>query len=229
MEEGHSELETGSAFLEAAKRLLDIPILGVADIIQEREQFSLLPRQVIAELPFAIVIGKRVSPTVLGTLEDGPNLIYFHHYRQLNVSLDQAAHKIASEIEELGYKALPIPASQIVDWEKYTGHVSHKRLAWLAGLGWWGRNNLLVTPKWGARVRLASVLTNLPLSPVSPIDADCGSCQRCLSVCPAKAIKESREDFDYTACFSKLKEFRATRGIGQHICGLCVKCCLGRE
>jgi len=206
-----------------------IDLLGVADIREQQGCFYELPRELLARLSFAVVIGVRVSPTVLDTLKDGPNSIYYHHYRQLNFLLDNVALKIAAEIEKLGYCALPIPASQIIDWNKMIGHASHKKLAQLAGLGWRGRNNLLVTEKWGAQVRLASILTDFPLQRGYPVQRDCSSCQACLSVCPAKAIKEEITAFDHIACYNQLREFTRTLHIGQYICGLCVKACYGSK
>jgi epoxyqueuosine reductase QueG len=46
-----------------------------------------------------------------------------------------------------------------------------------------------------------------------------------MAVCPAEAIKEEAAAFDYLACYQKLKEFSKQKGIGQQICGLCVKAC----
>jgi epoxyqueuosine reductase QueG len=186
-----------------------------------------LPENIRDSHPLAVVIALRVSRAVLSTLEDGPNLIYFHHYRQINAQLDRAATLISAEIERRGCSALPIAASQIVDWERMAGQVSHKAIARLAGLGWQGRNNLLVTPQLGAQVRLATVLTDFPLAPDRLLEADCGSCRRCIVVCPAKAIRETPDAFDLPACYDKLNEFRKTRHIQQHICGVCVKACFG--
>jgi len=204
-----------------------IELLGIADIREERKNFVALPERLLLKLPLAIVIGKRVSPTILSTLENGPNLIYYHHYRQLNLWLDQVAEKIAFRIEKEGYYALPIAASQIVNWEKQRGHVSHKKLAELAGLGFRGRNNLFITERWGAQVRLVSILTDFPLKSANPLEKDCGLCKRCLDICPAKAIKEEITNFDYISCYNKLREFSKSWGIGQNICGLCVKACSG--
>lgn len=202
-----------------------IDLLGIADISGGKEHFHHLPMQLLEKLPLAIVIGVGLSPAVLDSLTDAPNLVYLHHYRQINAHLDQASLRIGHEITRLGYLSVPIAASQLVDWEKQLGHVSHKELARLAGLGWRGRNNLLVTEKWGAQVRLASILTNFPLEPAKSLPGDCGSCFRCLSACPVKAIKNDLKDFDSEACYNQLKEFKKKTGIGHHICGLCVKAC----
>jgi len=97
----------------------------------------------------------------------------------------------------------------------------------MAGLGWIGRNNLLVNAKIGARFRLVTILTDIPVEVDESLEADCGVCKKCLSVCPAQAIKEKREDFDHHACFEKLKEFHKLPNIGQYICGICVRACTG--
>jgi epoxyqueuosine reductase len=213
--------------LEEFRRECSLDLLGVADMRQGEKALAGLPENIRDSLPLAVVIALRVSRAVLSTLEDGPNLIYFHHYRQINAQLDRAATLISAEIERRGCSALPIAASQIVDWERMAGQVSHKAIARLAGLGWQGRNNLLVTPQLGSQVRLATVLTDFPLAPDRPLEADCGSCRRCIVVCPAKAIRETPAAFDLPACYDKLNEFRKTRHIQQHICGVCVKACFG--
>lgn len=220
-------LQENRTILEQLRRQCSLDLLGVADVRRKGEELSGLPVNVRDSLPLAVVIALRVSRAVLSTLEDGPNLLYFHHYRQINAQLDHAATKISAEIERRGCSALPIPASQIVDWEKMTGQVSHKAMARLAGLGWQGRNNLLVTPQLGSQVRLATILTDFPLTPDHPLEADCGSCRRCVAVCPARAIGETPAAFDLPACYEKLNEFRKTRRIQQHICGVCVKACPG--
>ena len=152
-----------------------------------------------------------------------------HHYRQVNFLLDRAALLTAGLIQDHGYRALPIAASQIIDWDNQRAHVSHKKLGELAGLGWLGRNNLLVNPEFGSRFRLVTILTDMPLGADAPLAMDCGECQRCVSRCPALAIKDTREAFDHRACFEKLKEFKRRGLVGQYICGVCVKACPGRS
>jgi len=222
-----SVLRQNRHFLDQLRRDCSLDLMGVADLREEEEALAGLPANTRTVLPMAVVIGLRVSRAVLATLDDGPNLLYLHHYRQINAQLDRAATMISAELERHGRSALPIPASQIIDWQKMTGQVSHKAMARLAGLGWWGRNNLLVTPHLGAQVRLATILTDLPLEADRPMEAGCGSCRRCIAVCPAQAIRETPADFDLPACYGKLNEFRKTRGISQHICGVCVKACFG--
>jgi epoxyqueuosine reductase len=205
-------------------------LFGVADLNQVDTADFLLELEIIKELHFAISIAVPVSSTVLSTISGHPNQLYFHHYRQLNALLDRTALRITAEIEKLGYRALPIAASQIVDWKNQRAHLSHKRIAVAAGLGWIGRSNLLVTPQYGSRVRLATILTDMPVGirpGASGTMPDCGSCRACIAVCPAKAIKESARDFDHQACYAQLKEFQRQGHVGQYICGICVRACNG--
>jgi epoxyqueuosine reductase QueG len=203
---------------------MEISLFGVADITEIRKEFK-LDRKLSAAFPRAVSLGRRLLAAVLEEIEDRPTPLYFHHYRQVNNFLDRAALILSGRIQEAGFKALPIPASQIIDWEKQLGHVSHKKVGFLAGLGWMGRNNLLVNPDFGAQIRLVTVLTDMPLEPDRPLDADCDGCAFCLSTCPAGAVKRTREEFDHRACFEKLKEFRRLHIVSQFICGVCVKAC----
>jgi epoxyqueuosine reductase len=200
-------------------------LFGVADLTQTRLTTSGLDTKTLRELPFGISIGIRLSDAVLEDIDDHPTLLYLHHYRQANYILDRIAFHVAARIQRMGGKALPIAASQIVDWEGQKGHLSHKRLAQAAGLGWLGRNNLIVHPEYGARIRLVSVLTDLPVQTNGPLGGSCGECHQCIPLCPAGAIKEQVAEFDHFRCYEKLKEFRNQYNIGQYICGVCIKAC----
>ncbi len=201
-------------------------LFGVADITGIREEFN-LDEKLRQKFERGISLGKRLLDPVIEEIKDMPTPLYFHHYRQLNFFLDRAAFLLSSHIQELGFRALPVPASQIIDWRKQTAHVSHKRIGYLAGLGWIGRNNLLVNPEFGARFRLVTVLTDMPLETDNPLEGGCGECRKCFNPCPAQAIGERREDFDHKVCFEKLKEFRNRRIVSQYVCGVCVKACPG--
>jgi epoxyqueuosine reductase QueG len=149
---------------------------GAGQIEDLREHFDALPLEQTEGLSYGISIGARVSDAVLRNVVIGPTRLYLHHYRMLNLFLDQCALRISLDIQKKGGNALPIPASQIMDWEKQTAHLSHKMIALRAGIGWIGRNNLLVHPECGSRIRLASVLTDVPLASDSLVERDCGTC-----------------------------------------------------
>ena len=211
--------------LQEESRRLGADLFGVAGLAQTPLATYDLDKDLVGKLPFGIAIGVRLADAVLEDILDHPTLLYLHHYRQANYRLDRIAFDMTALIQRAGGNAIPIAASQIVDWEGQRGHLSHKALAHAAGLGWRGRNNLLVTPACGARVRLVSILTDLPMLIDSPLDSSCDQCHRCITACPAGAIKEKVEEFDHLGCFEKLKEFRTQYKVGQYICGVCVKAC----
>lgn len=200
---------------------------GVAELARVRTDDFLLPADAVASYAAAVSIAMRVSGEVLATLADCPNALYEHHYRQVNFALDRLALDLAGRIHALGGRALPIAASQLVDWENQRGHLSHKRIAVAAGIGWLGRNNLLVTPDHGAQVRLVTVLTDLPLPCDSGMTDGCGKCRRCVDACPCGAIGETAAEFRHRDCFALLKEFQRKHYVSQCICGLCVRACTG--
>ena len=198
---------------------------GIGQVEDLRTHYDALPLDQTEGLSYGISIGARVSATVLKGCIIGPTRHYLHHYRMINWLLDQTATRISIAIQNKGYNALPVPASQIVDWEAQTAHLSHKMIALRAGIGWIGRNNLLVHPEYGSKIRLATILTDMPLKTDSPIERDCGECKNCIGICPVKAIKDSYKDWNKAACLEKLKYFAKTHNVGQYICGLCVKVC----
>lgn len=202
-------------------------LFGTADIKPLKKEFH-FSDEILKDLDYAISIAVRLSGVILEGIIDAPTKLYYHHYRSINMALDQIALRLTNFLQSKGYKALPIPASQIVDWQKQTAHLSHKKIACLSGIGFLGRNNLVVSPEYGAHIRLVTILTDAPLKTDKPLTLDCGACKRCISVCPAGAIKEKQEDFDHIKCYEKLKEFRDKGIVGQFICGICVKACNSR-
>ncbi len=220
-------MDAAKTGLRDEARSLGMSFFGVADIRSLRGGF-LLDAGTAEGYDLALSLGVRLSDAVLEDIRSEPTPLYFHHYKQANFVLDRAAFLMSLRIQDRGYRALPVAASQIVDWEGQRGHLSHKKIGALAGLGWIGRNNLLVNPRVGSRLRLVTVLTDMPLDPDAPLENNgCGDCRRCAAVCPAGAIKDGPDDFDHRACYEKLKEFRRRGLVGQFICGVCVKACRG--
>lgn len=206
-----------------------IDVSGVADLALYPLEFLALPDSVREDYGYAVSFGLVLSRGILETVREGPNPLYLHHYRQLNYKLDMTGYLLARAIEEKGFKALPFAASQLVDWQNQKGHISHKKIAEMAGLGWLGRNNLLIHPKYGARVRYNTVLTDLPLAAAAPVGRGCGTCRACVARCPAGAIHDDPKDFDHTGCYEMLNRFRKERNIGHHICGICIEACKGER
>jgi epoxyqueuosine reductase QueG len=198
-------------------------LFGVASLEDIRASFHESIARIASQFDRAISIGCRLPDAVVEDIEDHPTLLYARAYKTANWLLDQAAARLAARIQRAGGNAVPIPASQIVDWETQLGHLSHKSVGREAGHGWIGKSGLLVNAFHGARVRYATVLTDVPVPLDTQGDGGCGECRSCIEMCPAGAISDER--YDKQECLAKLKEFASVRGIGQYICGVCVKAC----
>lgn len=69
-----------------------------------------------------------------------------------------------------------------------TGELSDRAVAERAGIGWSAKNCSIITPEFGSYVYLGEMITNLPLEPDQPLEDQCGSCRKCLDVCPTGAL-----------------------------------------
>ncbi len=186
------------------------------------------------ELTYAVSIAYKLSDAVLKTIENRPTIAYFQHYRAVNARLDSLVLDVVRFIEGKGFNAFPIAASQSTNDDKstYRGIFAHKTAACLSGIGYIGKNALLYTKEYGSKIRLATVITDMPLERQREIiEGGCGDCEICKKACPAGAISGinfqagmKREDFfDAEKCSSNMKNYK---DIGRGaVCGICIKVC----
>ncbi|HET9732795.1 MAG TPA: tRNA epoxyqueuosine(34) reductase QueG [Acidimicrobiales bacterium] len=94
--------------------------------------------------------------------------------------LRAALEKVAEYLRSCGFSALVL-----VDDNRLVDREAARR----AGLGWYGKNSVLLLPGRGSYFLLGSVVTDAPLSPTSEAPGDgCGSCSRCMTGCPTGAL-----------------------------------------
>ena len=190
------------------------------------------PIQGQPEMHYAFSIAVKLSDSVLATIDNAPTQMYFQHYRTANALLDQIAFRIANEIERLGYNAFPVAASQSLGGDsRYAGVLPHKTAAVLSGLGFVGKSGLFLTNEYGSKVRLATVLTDMPVVSTRPvIENGCGDCTACMRACPAGAIfgtlptTDGERNFDAEKCSRYMKEHFQDIGRGS-VCGVCIRVC----
>ncbi|WP_079709045.1 tRNA epoxyqueuosine(34) reductase QueG [Paraliobacillus ryukyuensis] len=101
----------------------------------------------------------------------------YHHV--LNGKLEQLSTFIASKIA--GFES-----RSMVD----TGELSDRAVAERAGIGFSGKNTMIITPEFGSYVYLGEMITNIPFPPDEPVDDGCGDCTKCLDACPTGALVE---------------------------------------
>ncbi len=114
------------------------------------------------------------------------------YHKVIRKRLQQLAKKIENAIGHFGYRGF-------VD----SAPVMEKPLAEKAGLGWMGKNTLILNREAGSWFFLASLFTDLPLPIDSPTSPHCGSCRACIDICPTQAIVAPFQ-LDATRCISYL-------------------------
>lgn len=213
---------------------LGADLVGVANI-EPLKQLKLNPPDLLDPYNRAISIAVKLPGAVMEQIIDRPTPAYASAYQNANRILDRIAIRTAGNLEKDGFKSLPIPASQILDWDNWYGAISHRAVGRMAGLGWLGKSLLLVNPQYGPRIRLVTVLTEAWLAADNPIANRCEKCTKCQDACPAEAIKgvgtkdiyKTRNEALFLArCADKLNgEFAKLPDVGVSVCGICIKVC----
>lgn len=191
--------------------------------------------------PSGVSILRRLDDGIVDGIGRGPTRAYLDHYQSINDELNGLVALIAEDLRRAGWSSEPVPAT-VDDLTLQERHratlsvpVSHKMVATRAGLGWVGKTDLLVSSRFGTRIRLASILTTAPVIPAQPIDESrCGGCSACVDACPAHAangqqwnVGRSRDEFfDAFACHRYCRRI-SDENLGEAIslCGMCVRIC----
>ncbi len=146
--------------------------------------------------------------------------------------LEQILKDIEFALIEEGISYYIPPVAQ-QDEEELKAVFSFKYAAVNAGLGWIGKNDVLITEEYGPRVRLSAVLIDYPFEYGNKItESQCGSCTKCVDICPHKALTGANWDIhtlrsdliDYHLCNQKRSAYIESHG-RKNACGLCMIVC----
>lgn len=141
---------------------------------------SMLPGHASDGYLRAVLFGKALSQEYVRTIRAGqpPKR---NEVINTERKMDALAVKVADWLEAEGYQSIA---------KLKSGLLPHKTVALRAGLGFIGKNNLLVTSQYGCALMLGKVLTKAPFSAESeePQDPQCGECCVCVDVCPTRAL-----------------------------------------
>ena len=200
------------------------------------------------EYPCGISIGRKLDDTIMDGITDAPNPEYLRHYEDVNRQTQAVAESIACELNNTGIGAMVIKPTVLTGQNELDRYlpalrydISHKMVATRAGLGWIGKTDLFISVKFGARLRLISILVKKEITPAyKTIDKSrCGKCMVCVEKCPAGAATGRLWDiytdrdvfFDALKCREKCVEFGRTHlKVDRKLCGICVAVCpVGRN
>ena len=154
----------------------------------------------------AILFGIALSKNYINHVANTPNYVKKRIKNNFDFSddelyltelkIDEISDQIANLLISENYKAYSLSDKNQIATGSFDGKygktiLPHKTIATLAGIGWIGKNNLLVTEKFGSAICLGVVLTDAPLNTISndTIKSKCGDCDICLEVCESKALK----------------------------------------
>ncbi|HEY5099771.1 MAG TPA: tRNA epoxyqueuosine(34) reductase QueG [Gaiellaceae bacterium] len=145
-----------------------------------------------------------------------PRYTWWDAYAELREKLDALGREIGG-----AYRVL-VDANQHVDREG----------AARSGVGFYGKNTLLITQRHGSWVVLGTLVTDVELDSTPPLDADCGACRLCIDACPTGALDEPGT-LDATKCLSYWTQaaapmpdaYRAELGSQVYGCDICQDVC----
>lgn len=187
------------------------------------------------EMQTGVSVAVPVPKNIVKDLQTAPTKEYYDAYYAINAMLDNIVSCGAEFLQKNGYQAYANTTKVVKKDENWCTPLPHKTVATRAGLGWIGKNCLLVTKEYGSAVRLSSLLTNAPLPADTPIDkSQCGKCTICVRSCPAKALTgvlwdttTSREELFHKDDCKKvqIRRMKEATGIETDLCGLCFAVC----
>lgn len=156
------------------------------------------------KFPSAILFGIVLPPAYIKKVNQTPRYVEkikqsgqiksdAFHLNELKT--DRIADELCDFISDKGYKAYSqsernIEASGFYNNSNLSTPLPHKTIALMANMGWIGKHNLLVTPKYGSAISMCSVLTNSPMKTKvhKPSVSQCGKCRICVDICRPGAI-----------------------------------------
>jgi epoxyqueuosine reductase QueG len=185
------------------------------------------PTDVMKSTGSVITFARKFIMGILDELAPGrQRLSYKHHmFAHKNTYNTFTGYDIARFLEKRGFKAFVIQPTTPYYAQEFRGVMSHRHAAIRAGLGVFGKNNLVLTREFGPRQRFCTVLTDADLVPDPLIEEDlCMGCNTCREGCPVQAWDSKSGIFYKPVCAHHQNWNRADQECKQP-CGICIQVC----
>ncbi|HXI18306.1 MAG TPA: tRNA epoxyqueuosine(34) reductase QueG [Chloroflexota bacterium] len=168
------------------RRIADGHMDGLKWFTTERARIATRPQELLPGAQSIIALaasylGQREAPLAVPGKPRG-RVARYAWGRDYHDVLKELARELVERVESLAGR--PVRARVFVD----SSPLAERAVAQRAGLGWFGKNTMLLLPGAGSWAFLCEVILDLPLEPDRPVRNSCGSCQRCMDVCPTGAL-----------------------------------------
>ena len=128
-----------------------------------------------------VAVAVALPQNVIIDVQEAPTKEYYNLYYSLNEKLNEIIMAGGEFLRNRGFEVYEQTTDRVKIDQNNISRLPHKTVATRAGLGWIGKNCLLVTPQYGAAIRISSFLTNAPLECNDPINQSrCGYCNLCV-------------------------------------------------
>ncbi|MDG0062116.1 tRNA epoxyqueuosine(34) reductase QueG [Priestia aryabhattai] len=222
---------SASMFDELKNRLLAQQELGYASgfeepDIEKRVDPTLVVPKARSIISIALAYPSKLKDAPKSTKEDRRGIFCRASWGQdYHTVLRDRLQKLETFIKE------KVPAA-ILQSMVDTGELSDRAVAERAGIGWSGKNCAIITPEFGSYVYLGEMITDIPFPPDKPIEDGCGTCNKCVDVCPTGALVTGGQ-LNSQRCIAFLtqtkgflaEEFRSKLGNRLYGCDTCQTVC----
>lgn len=161
----------------------------------------------IRDVPFAPASGdERINPFLI--MEDAKTIIVLLASYNTDAFGNLSSYAMGKDYHMV-LKKYSEPVIEFIENKGFSARffcdnapLDERFLAYLAGLGFIGKNGFLISPKFGSRVFLAHIVTNMQIPADKPLELGCLNCGKCVSACPTKALKMG----DFYRCLSYITQ-----------------------
>lgn len=228
---------------------IGIELVGFADPKCLKPYRELLKKRYELNLSCSIEennVEKRISPELI--MEDVKSIIaiavsYNVEYDQDNVDINYGLisktswgidyhyvlkAKLEKIIDFIKSRCNDVKAVSIVD----NNPLIERAIAYNAGIGWYGKNNLIINDEYGSYIYLGEILINKYFEPDKPVESKCGDCSLCINACSGKALIEpykinANKCLSYATVNKGILDAETVRRLGRRIygCDTCQEVC----
>lgn len=208
---GVVNLDEVSALRDRLTKFKDRSIAFFSGDITDKVNYSKVWDQTKSIISFGI--GYKHETLIPDDMDSRGIIASFAHGEDYHIFLKHKAKALMNQINE---SVLSCNYKIYID----TGVLSDRVMAYSAGLGFYGKNNFIISPKYGSFIFLGHILIDTELEANDRfMQNSCADCRKCIDACPTNAIQDDRR-FDHNKCISYLTQ----KGIDKNTYGYLYGC-----